>query len=136
MGDPQASNQQQPNQPQPTTPPAPATQPSQPSGQQSAQQYQKNRGALPPDAKKALDDIEKGTPRPNVRKPKPFENDGRGGTQQLPQKDANGNPVTYTEYTVNPRPPGGNLDGQRFFLGSDGSEWYTGDHMVTIERVN
>ena len=66
---------------------------------------------LPADAAKALEEIEQGVPRPNVRNPKPFSNDGRGGTTQLPTYDANGNPVVYTEHTVNPRPPGGSLDG-------------------------
>ena len=64
-------------------------------------------GGLPPDAEGALGEIDAGAARPNVRNPKPFVNDGRGGTARLPATDANGNPLTYTEHTVNPRPPGG-----------------------------
>ena len=80
---------------------------------------------LPPDADKALREIRQGSPRPNVRNPKPFQNDGRGGTRRLPETDAQGSPIRYTEHTVNPRPPGGRLDGNRIVTGSDGSVWYT-----------
>jgi RHS repeat-associated protein len=95
----------------------------------------KNGAKLPGDAQKALTEIEQGAARPNVRKPKSFANDGRGGTPRLPSQDAAGKPITYTEHTVNPRPPGGTLDGKRIVNGSDGSVWYTDDHFATWTRV-
>jgi len=90
---------------------------------------------LPSDAAKALTEIEQGAARPNVRNPKPFVNDGRGGTARLPSQDATGKPIAYTEHTVNSRPPGGTLDGKRIVTGSDGSVWYTDDHFTTWTRV-
>jgi RHS repeat-associated protein len=90
---------------------------------------------LPSDARSALNDIEGGVPRPNVRAPKPFANDGRGGTAQLPCHTAAGQPIKYTEYTVNPRPPGGTLDAKRIVIGNDGSIYYTGDHFSTFVQV-
>jgi hypothetical protein len=83
-----------------------------------------------PDVVKAFTEIEQGLPRPNVRKPKPFENDGRNGATRLPKEDENGNSISYTEHTVNPRPTGKGLDGKRIIEGSDGSMWYTPDHMT------
>jgi hypothetical protein len=87
------------------------------------------------DFTRALDDIDNGLPRPNVRDPKPFGNDGRGGTTRLPDADGAGNPISYTEHTVNPRPPGGTLDGSRVVVGSDGSVWATTDHFGTWTKV-
>jgi guanyl-specific ribonuclease Sa len=87
------------------------------------------------DFTRALDDIDNGLPRPNVRNPKSFGNDGRGGTTRLPDVDGAGNPVNYVEHTVNPRPPGGSLDGSRIVVGSDGSVWATTDHFVTWTQV-
>ena len=81
------------------------------------------------DAAKALAEIEQGAARPNVRNPKPFVNDGPGGTPRLPEG------VNYTEHTVNPRPPRDALDGKRIVTGSDGSIWYTDDHFRTWTRV-
>jgi hypothetical protein len=40
-----------------------------------------------------------------------FNNDGRGGGQILPTTDANGNPITYQEWDVNPKQPGVNRGG-------------------------
>lgn len=87
------------------------------------------------DVKTALSEIESGAPRPNVRQPKPFENDGRGGDPKLPEVDAHGNPIKYTEHTVNPRPPGGKLDGKRIVTGSDGSVWYTSEHFQSWSQI-
>jgi len=66
-------------------------------------------GATSDDIRRALNEIDSGAPRPNVRQPKPFANDGRGGTPRLPTADGVGRPITYTEHMVNPRPPGGRL---------------------------
>jgi hypothetical protein len=87
------------------------------------------------DFTRALDDIDNGLPRPNVRNPKPFANDGRGGTTRLPDADGAGNPVNYVEHTVNPRPPGGSLDASRIIVGSDGTVWATTDHFGTWTQV-
>ena len=95
----------------------------------------KGVSALGDDFARALDDIEAGRPRPNVRNPKPFANDGRGGTPRLPEADAAGNPIAYTEHTVNPRPPGGSLDGSRIVTGTDGSAWATTDHFQTWTQI-
>lgn len=95
----------------------------------------KSGAKLSGDAQKALTEIEQGAARPNVRNPKPFVNDGRGGTRRLPFQDAAGKPITYMEHTVNPRPPGGALDGKRIVIGSDGSVWYTDTHFTTWTRV-
>jgi hypothetical protein len=91
--------------------------------------------SLGDDFTRALDDIDNGVPRPNVRDPKPFGNDGRGGTTRLPDADGAGNPGSYTENTVKPRPPGGTLDGSRIVVGSDGSVWATTDHFTTWVQV-
>ena len=88
-------------------------------------------GGLGDDFARALDDIDNGTERTNVRNSKSFGNDGRGGTTRLPEADAGGNPISYTEHTVNPRPPGGALDGSRIVVGSGGIVWTTADHFVT-----
>lgn len=87
------------------------------------------------DINRAVEEIDKGVNRPNVRNPKPFENSGKGGTPKLPEFDAQGNPVEYTEHTVNPRPPGGSLDGKRLITGSDGSVWATIDHFLTWIQI-
>jgi RHS repeat-associated protein len=87
------------------------------------------------DFARALDDIVAGRPRPNVRKPKPFANDGRGGTPRLPDRDSAGNPNSYTEHTVNPRPPGGSLDSKRIVTGSDGIIWGTTTHFQDWTRI-
>ncbi len=86
---------------------------------------------LPIEFKRARDEIKAGTNRPNVRNPKKFEN----RKKVLPQADSEGNPIEYTEFTVNPRQPGGHLDGNRIIIGSDGSEYITSDHMISYQRI-
>jgi RHS repeat-associated protein len=93
------------------------------------------RSALSVDAEKALSEIESGADRPNVRNPNSFENDGRGGSEVLPTTDSEGNPIRYTEYTVNPREPGQALDGKRFVIGDDGSIYYTEDHFEHFHKL-
>lgn len=87
------------------------------------------------DIARALTEIRSGTPRPNVRSPKKFENDGRGGTAQLRTHDKSGNNIVYTEHTVNPRPPGGGLDGKRIIIGTDGRVYATLDHFINMSRI-
>jgi len=93
------------------------------------------RALLPRDASQALEEIESGEDRPNVRNPREFANDGRGGTATLPKIDEKGNSITYQEHAVNPRPPAGSLDKKRIMTGSDGSTYYTNDHYVSFKRV-
>ncbi len=50
----------------------------------------KTGAGLGDDSTKALDDIDSGAARPNVRKPEPFSNDGRGGTARLLGSDSLG----------------------------------------------
>ena len=90
---------------------------------------------LPPNVSKRLNEINKGINNPNVRKPKIFENSGKGNTPRLPDVDVYGNQITYTEYTVNPRPPHGYLDAERIVVGSNGSIYYTPDHFLTWIQV-
>jgi RHS repeat-associated protein len=60
---------------------------------------------------------------------KKYTNDGRDGSVVLPKKDSKGNPVTYSEYDINPAPQHGRDRGsERMVIGSDGSAWYTKDH--------
>ena len=94
------------------------------------------RGALPADTRTALEEIEDGSDRPNVRNPQPYRNDGSKGSQILPTHDEKGEPITYTEHTVNPRPPGEKLDSKRVIEGSDGSLYYTEDHFQTFKRID
>lgn len=64
-----------------------------------------------------------------------FDNDGRGGGQILPTKTANGDPITYREWDVNPYAKGVNRGPERLVTGSDGSAYYTADHYLTFQRV-
>ncbi len=65
-----------------------------------------------------------------------FANDGRGSGQTLPKTDANGKPITYKEYDVNPAPTGGKNRGvERMVTGSDGKTYYTSDHYKTFTEI-
>ena len=64
-----------------------------------------------------------------------FANDGRGGGQVLPKKDAAGNPITYKEWDVNPYRKGVNRGAERIVTGSDGSAYYTNDHYKTFKLM-
>ena len=63
-----------------------------------------------------------------------FNNDGRGGGEVLPRTDAEGNPIAYKEWDVNP-PGSGGRDAERIVTGSDGSAYYTGDHYKTFKKI-
>jgi RHS repeat-associated protein len=54
---------------------------------------------------------------------------------KLPSTDANGNPIKYQEYDVNPRQPGVNRGGERVVTGSDGSQYSTSDHYDTFTKI-
>ena len=53
----------------------------------------------------------------------------------MPKTDANGKPITYREWDVNPSQPGVNRGAERLVTGSDGSAWYTSDHYQTFTRI-
>jgi guanyl-specific ribonuclease Sa len=100
-----------------------------------AQDIQANRDAMPSDARQALEEIEQGKSRSNVRNPKKYENDGRSGSERLPEQDKSGKQISYMEYTINPRPQGGSLDSKRLVGGSDGTMYYTDSHFKSFSRI-
>ena len=53
----------------------------------------------------------------------------------VPQFDANGNPITYQEWDVNPKIEGQNRGTERILTGSDGRNWYTDDHYKTFKEI-
>ena len=55
--------------------------------------------------------------------------------KRLPQKDKQGNAVTYQEWDVNPKVQGVNRGGERLVTGSDGSAYYTSDHYRTFTKI-
>jgi ribonuclease T1 len=64
-----------------------------------------------------------------------FHNEGHGGEQRLPQKDKEGNAISYQEWDVNPKVQGVNRGAERLVTGSDGSAYYTSDHYRTFTKV-
>ena len=64
-----------------------------------------------------------------------FHNEGQGGEQRLPQKDKEGNAISYQEWDVNPKVQGVNRGAERLVTGSDGSAYYTSDHYRTFTKV-
>jgi guanyl-specific ribonuclease Sa len=91
--------------------------------------------SIPQNAQDALDKIDEGKwPPPGTKGGGKFSNDGRGGGEVLPPTDADGNPISYKEWDVNPAGPNGR-DAERIVTGSDGSAWYTNDHYGTFTRM-
>jgi guanyl-specific ribonuclease Sa len=64
-----------------------------------------------------------------------FHNEGRGGEQRLPQKDKEGNVISYQEWDVNPKVHNVNRGAERLVTGSDGSAYYTSDHYRTFTKI-
>lgn len=64
-----------------------------------------------------------------------FHNEGQGGERGLPQKDKEGNAISYREWDVNPKVQGVNRGAERLVTGSDGSAYYTSDHYRTFTKV-
>lgn len=77
----------------------------------------------------------KGATQKGYKGNKPFANDGRDGGQILSKRDKNGNPITYTEYDVNPSVKGKNRGTERVVIGSDGSTYYTDNHYKTFIKI-
>ena len=67
----------------------------------------------------------------------------KSGGHILPEKDVNGNPITYTEYDVKPPEPIVKENGKpgldrgkhRIVVGSNGSIYYSPDHYLTFIRL-
>ncbi len=99
-------------------------------------QFGKSLPNIPLQALKVLDAIDtSGTTPTNVpSNGRNFQNDGRDGGQVLPPTDGSGNGVTYREWDVNPRGPGGR-GAERIVTGSDGSAYYTTDHYRTFQKI-
>jgi guanyl-specific ribonuclease Sa len=64
-----------------------------------------------------------------------FHNSARNGEQPLPHTDADGRPIAYREWDVNPKTPGVNRGAERLVTGSDGSAYYTADHYRTFIKI-
>jgi guanyl-specific ribonuclease Sa len=83
-----------------------------------------------------LDTIEKtGTAPEGYKGGGNFENDGRNNGQILPTQDANGNPIKYKEWDVNPFTSPQERGQERLVTGSDGSAYYTNNHYQTFTKV-
>jgi RHS repeat-associated protein len=90
--------------------------------------------------KKALDVVEYanangGAAMQGYKGGRAFLNDGRQGAQVLPKTGANGKPITYREYDVNPFKQGVNRGVERVVIGSDGKSYYTSDHYYTFKPI-
>ena len=55
--------------------------------------------------------------------------------KRLPQKDKEGNAISYQEWDVNPKVQGVNRGAERLVTGSDGSAYYTNDHYRTFTTI-
>jgi ribonuclease T1 len=53
----------------------------------------------------------------------------------LPRSDADGKPIRYQEWDVNPKVRGRNRGTERLITGSDGRAWYTNDHYNSFVEV-
>lgn len=90
---------------------------------------------IPESAERAAEAARNGVSRPGYKGGGRFKNDGRSGDQVLPKTDANGNPIDYKEYDVNPRVPGQGRGTERVVYGSDGKAYYTDDHYHTFTEI-
>jgi guanyl-specific ribonuclease Sa len=75
-----------------------------------------------------------GNPPEGYQGGRPFENDGRNNGEVLPRVDSNGNPITYTEYDVNPYQQGVNRGEERIVIDSNGNTYYTSDHYGSFTK--
>src|SRR5207247_9974716 len=55
--------------------------------------------------------------------------------KRLPQKEKEGNAISYQEWDVNPKVQGVNRGAERLVTGSDGSAFYTSDHYRTFTKL-
>ncbi len=61
--------------------------------------------------------------------------DFHNAERRLPTRDADGRPITYHEWDVNPKVRGVNRGPERLVTGSDGGAFYTPDHYRTFIRI-
>ena len=86
---------------------------------------------IPPEAYDTLDYIDKnGSPPKGYKGGKIFENDGRNGSQVLPNDG-----VSYREYDIHPKVTGQSRGTERLVIGSDNSAWYTRDHYYSFIQM-
>lgn len=92
---------------------------------------------LPENVKESYKDYEKNgwegksTKTPGTKDNGTFKNN----EGKLPEKDAEGNDITYKEHDVNNKVSGEGRDAERFVTGSDGSVYYTNDHYDTFIKL-
>ncbi|MCA9192399.1 MAG: DUF4150 domain-containing protein [Planctomycetales bacterium] len=99
---------------------------------------------IPPKVRDVLDKIRKknGAPPKGHKGGKTFENDGRMDKatgkpgEILPKTDADGRPITYKEYDVNPYQKGVDRGPERIVIGSDGNAYYTSNHYQTFTPID
>ncbi|MCC6999739.1 MAG: DUF4157 domain-containing protein [Deltaproteobacteria bacterium] len=95
------------------------------------------RGVPPPHAQAVLEKVRAGggNAPTGYKGGIQFKNDGRGGGTVLPRADAEGQPISYREYDVNPYQKGVNRGAERLVIGSDGRAYFTADHYRTFILV-
>ncbi len=64
-----------------------------------------------------------------------FGNYGRGGEEQLPDRDRWGRRIAYQEWDIHPKAPGRGRGAERVVTGSDGRAWYTADHYCSFTEM-
>jgi guanyl-specific ribonuclease Sa len=93
-------------------------------------------GGVPANVEQTLREIDQtGSPPQGYRGGGAYVNDGRGGSEVLPTSDADGNPIAYKEYDMNPYTKGVNRGPERIVVGSNGSAYYTSDHYRTFTPI-
>ena len=91
---------------------------------------------IPQHATDTLDTVRQTGAAPSgYRGGRTFANDGRGGGQVLPTTDAQGRPITYQEWDVQPYQRGVDRGVERIVTGSDGRAYYTDNHYDTFTPV-
>ncbi|WP_338066600.1 ribonuclease domain-containing protein [Mycobacterium triplex] len=95
---------------------------------------------MPTNVRDTLEQIDAGkwpgsAKAPGTKGGSPFRNAPPGKPPPLPTNDSSGEPITYTEWDVNPRDPDRKRDDERIVTGTDGSAWYTDDHYGTFRRL-
>ena len=78
---------------------------------------------------------EYGAPPKGFKGGSTFRNDGRNGSQVLPQKDGLGRKISYREYDIKPRLKGQSRGSQRIVIGTNGKSYYTSNHYKTFTPI-
>jgi hypothetical protein len=82
-----------------------------------------------------LDEKGKGSAKPGYKGSGKYKNKPTGSAEKLPEVDANGDPITYQEWDINPYVEGQNRGLERVVTGDDGSAYYTDDHYDSFTRI-